>query len=254
MKMVLKYVMLSALRDKLFLGLFIAILSLFGVSSLIGFTATTEESLMQSVVFAGSFRLILIFGMIIFICFHINKSYENKEISFILSKNISREKFLLSYWISFNLIALSLLLFFLLIFLFFCEYNLLGTLQWIVSILFEIMLITMFSILASFILQSAVFSVFVASGFYIVARLMGFFVNINLITGNSKIYNFFLELSQILSKAISSLIPRLDLFGQTKWLIYGADFSVLKIITLQFIIYILIMFVMAFYDFRKKQF
>ena len=116
------------------------------------------------------------------------------------------------------------------------------------------MLITMFSILASFILQSAVFSVFVASGFYIVARLMGFFVNINLITGNSKIYNFFLELSQILSKAISSLIPRLDLFGQTKWLIYGADFSVLKIITLQFIIYILIMFVMAFYDFRKKQF
>lgn len=254
MKMVLKYVMLSALRDKLFLGLFIAILSLFGVSSLIGFTATTEESLMQSVVFAGSFRLILIFGMIIFICFHINKSYENKEISFILSKNISREKFLLSYWISFNLIALSLLLFFLLIFLFFCEYNLLGILQWIVSILFEVMLITMFSILASFILQSAVFSVFVASGFYIVARLMGFFVNINLITGNSKIYNFFLELSQILSKAISSLIPRLDLFGQTKWLIYGADFSVLKIITLQFIIYILIMFVMAFYDFRKKQF
>lgn len=254
MKTILEYVMLSAIRDKLLLGLFVAIIAIFGVSNLIGFTATSEETLMQAVIFGGTVRLLLVFGMIIFICFHINKSYENKEISFILSKNISREKFLLSYWISFNLIALSLLLFFLLIFLFFCEYNLLGTLQWIVSILFEIMLITMFSILASFILQSAVFSVFVASGFYIVARLMGFFVNINLITGNSKIYNFFLELSQILSKAISSLIPRLDLFGQTKWLIYGADFSVLKIITLQFIIYILIMFVMAFYDFRKKQF
>ena len=254
MKTVLKYVMLSALRDKFFLGLFIAIISIFGVSNLIGFTATTEESLMQTVIFGGTFRLILIFGMIIFICFHINKSYENKEISFILSKDISREKFLLSYWISFNLIALSLLLFFLLIFLCFCEYNLLGTLQWVVSVLFEIMLITMFSILASFVLQSAVFSVFVSSGFYIVARLMGFFININLITGSSKIYNFFLELSQILSKAISALIPRLDLFGQTKWLIYGADFNIFKIITVQFFIYILIMFVMAFYDFRKKQF
>lgn len=254
MKMVLKYVMLSAFRDKLFLGLFIVILSLFGVSSLIGFTTTTEESLMQSVIFAGSFRLMLIFGMIIFICFHINKSYENKEISFILSKNISREKFLLSYWISFNFIALSLLLFFLLMFLCFCEYNLLGILQWTLSILFEVMLITMFSILASFVLQSAVFSVFIASGFYIVARLIGFFININLITSSSKIYNFFLELSQFLSKIISSLIPRLDLFGQTKWLIYGADIDILKIIIPQFIIYILIMFVMAFYDFRKKQF
>lgn len=254
MKTVFKYVMLSALRDKLFFGLFIAIISLFGISSLIGFTATTEEALMQSVIFAGSFRLMIIFGMIIFICFHINKSYENKEISFMLSKDISREKFLLSYWISFNLIALLLLIFFLLIFLCFCEYNLLGMLQWVVSILFETMLITMFSILASFVLQSAVFSVFVASGFYIVARLMGFFININLITGSNKIYNFFLELSQTLSKAVSALIPRLDLFGQTKWLVYSADFDVFTIITLQFIIYTLIMFVMAFYDFRKKQF
>ena len=254
MKTILEYVMLSAIRDKLLLGLFVAIIAIFGVSNLIGFTATSEETLMQAVIFGGTVRLLLVFGMIIFICFHINRSYENKEISFMLSKNITREKFILSYWISFNLISISLLLFFLVIFLLFCNSNLLGTLQWVLSVQCEIMMITMFSIIASFILQSAVFSVFLSSGFYIISRMMGFFINVSLISGDSKIYNFFLTLSQYLSKIISSLIPRLDLFGQTKWLIYGPDRSLFRIVLIQSTIYTLIMFMMAFYDFKKKQF
>lgn len=254
MKTILKYVILSAIRDKFFLGLFIAIISIFGVSNLMGFTAASEEALMQSVIFAGTTRWILVFGMIIFICFNINKSFENKEISFILSKNISREKFILSYWLAFNIIGFLLLFLFSLIFFLFCENNILGTLQWIFSVQLEIMIITMFSILASFILQSAVFSVFLSSGFYIISRLMGFFINMSLITGSNPVYNFFLKFSHLLSKAVSSLIPRLDLYGQTKWLIYEADFNVFKVIIIQSIIYILIMFFMAFYDFKKKQF
>ena len=254
MKTVLKYVILSAIRDKLFLALFMAIISLFGISNLIGFTATSEEALMQTVLFAGTSRILLIFGMIIFICFHINKSFENKEISFILSKNISREKFILSYWLGFNIISLFLIFIFSIIIFLFCNINIIGAIQWIISLIFEMAIITMFAILSSLMLQSAIFSIFISSSFYLISRLMGFFINMSIVTGHNEIYNFIIESSHFILKVISSLIPRLDLYGQTKWLIYGADFNIFKIIIIQSIIYILIMFMMAFYDFRKKQF
>ncbi|MBR2141183.1 MAG: hypothetical protein IJ853_02405 [Rickettsiales bacterium] len=254
MKTVLKYVILSALRDKLFLGLSLAILAIFGISNLMGFTATSEETLMQTALFAGSFRTMLVCGMVVFICFHINKSFENREISFMLSKNISREKFILSYWIAFSIISFLLILMFSVMLLLFCRYNLLGSIQWMASVMFETMMIIMFSILASFILESAIFSVFSTIGFYIIARLMGFFINMHLVRSGSVIYNIISTSSHFLSQIVSSIIPRLDLFSQTKWIIYGADFSIFKVVFAQSIIYIAIMFMMAFYDFKNKQF
>lgn len=250
----LKYVFLSALRDKFFLSLFVVIFAVFGVSNLIGFTATTEEALMQTVIFGGIIRLVIVFGMTIFISFYIGRSFENKEISFILSKSISREKFIFSYWIAFNLISFILILLFSVIFFLLCKYDLYGSLQWICSIVLELMVISMFAILASFVFENAVFSVFATTGFYVVSRLMGFFINTNVISVENEFLNFLFNTSHILLKFVSSLIPRLDLFGQTKWLIYGGDLGTLKIVLIQSAIYIVIMFMMAFYDFKKKQF
>lgn len=254
MKIILKYILLSALKDWLFLALFLAILSSFFVSNLIGYTALSEETSMQLITFAGTSRIILACGMIIFICFHINKSFENKEINFILSRNISREKFIFSYWLGFNIISLIFVLQIAIIIALFSSYNILGCLQWLLSIDLEIMIISTFAILASFILNSAVSSVFLSFGFYLISKLVGFFLNIVLLSSANKLYNGFIQVSHFLLKCVSSVIPRLDLFGQTKWLIYGADGYVLQIVLIQSIIYIPIMFIMAFYDFKRKQF
>ncbi len=56
-------------------------------------------------------------------------------------------------------------------------------------------------------------------------------------------------------KILSVIFPRLDLFGQSSWLNYGiTDYSNLKIIVFQSLIYIPLMIFMAFHDFKKKQF
>lgn len=254
MKTILKYLLFSAIRDKLFITLFLSIIFSFALSNLIGFTALSEEMQMQAVVFAGTSKIILMFGIIIFICFHINKSFENKEIPFMLSKNISREMFIFSYWLGFNIISIILILLISFILFLFCSINTLGAIQWLISICFEIMIISTFAILSSLILQSAIFSIFLSSGFYIISKMMGFFLTAFLAFPSNKILNFLMSISTYLLKIISSLIPRLDLFGQTRWLIYGPDFEIFKIMILQSIIYIPIIFVMAFYDFKKKQF
>ena len=82
---------------------------------------------------------------------------------------------------------------------------------------------------------------------------MGMFVlAINLPQDLTQVKNHFMP---AMLKIISVLFPRLDLFGQSEWLIYGiSDFSRIKIIALQSLIYIPLMIFMAFHDFKKKQF
>jgi hypothetical protein len=242
------------MRDWLFIGLFLAIFSTFAVSNMIGFTATTEKFSMQLVIFAGITRIILVCGMIVFICFHISRAFENREISFILSKNISREKFIFSYWLGFNIISLVFILQTALTIVIFSKYSFAGLLEWLLSVVFELMIISTFSILTTLILGSAVFSVFLSSGFYLISRLMGFFINVQTLNSKNIIYDVFLSVIKFLIKFISSIIPRLDLFGQTKWLIYGPDTNMLYVMLAQFTIYISIMFMMAFYDFKRKEF
>ena len=56
-------------------------------------------------------------------------------------------------------------------------------------------------------------------------------------------------------KILSVIFPRLDLFSQSSWAIYGiGDNSFLQIIFIQSIIYLPLMIFMAFHDFKKKQF
>ena len=254
MKTILKYLLLSAIRDKLFLAIFLSIISAFAVSNLIGFTALSEEAYMQTAIFAGSAKIILIFGMVIFISFNVNKSFENKEIPFILSKDVSREMFIFSYWLGFNIISTFLLLIVMIILFAFSPVNFLGSLQWFLSLESEIMIISMFTLLSNLILQSAIFSIFLSSGFYIIAKLMGFFLDVFSSPSSNQIISFIITVSHFVLNIISSLIPRLDVFSQTKWLIYGPDFYLFKIILLQSLIFIPIIFMMAFYDFKNKQF
>ena len=102
MKTLFKFILLTGLRDKLYLSLLIILAGIFGLSNLIGFSALSEEAQMQLVYFAFLSRIVIVCGMILFICFYINKEFENKEIDFILSKPISRNAFILFIMLSSN--------------------------------------------------------------------------------------------------------------------------------------------------------
>lgn len=254
MKIILKYILKTAIRDRFFLGIAFAMIFAFSISSMISYSTVSEQTQMQVVVFASSVRLILTCGMVLFICFHIHKSFDNKEIQFILAKNISRYKFIFSYWISFAIISLLLIIPLNIVILYFCEVNFNGAFQWITSIILEILIINTFAIISSLIIKSSVISVFGTIGFYIVSRLMGFFLQDIVFLNNGELAENVSNFSFISMEYISSIFPRLDLFGQTKWLIYGNDLKIFKIIVIQSIIYIPIMLLTAFYDFRKKEF
>ena len=83
---------------------------------------------------------------------------------------------------------------------------------------------------------------------------MGFFSTNIAFSYENGFDKIFTNTSYFLMKTLSILFPRLDLFAQTKLLVYGSENSIFTTIIIQSMIYILIMLCIAFYDFRKKEF
>ena len=251
---ILKYILLTALRDRLYIGLFIILSATFGISVALGDASLVEKSQATIVYVAGSSRIIFVIGIILFICFYVRKTFDNREVEFILSKPISRHKFILAYLLGFILVALFIILPLVLL-LFFMKVNLIGLLYWSLSLFCEVLIIITFSLLAALILKSAVSSVLASLGFYILSRMMGFFVMTINIPQASVDFSSTQRIMNAVLKAISVSLPRLDLYTKSDWLIYGVgNFNDTNIIIWQFIIYTPLMIFMAFYDFNRKQF
>ncbi len=67
--------------------------------------------------------------------------------------------------------------------------------------------------------------------------------------------NRLFTICKFILQTMSAVFPRLDLFAQSKWLIYGIESSsFVKIVVYQFLIYLPLLIIMSFHDFRKKQF
>ncbi len=253
MKPILKYILLSGIRDRLYIGLFITLTASFSLSIFLGSTALIEQQQMTAAYIAGSSRAILAIGMILFVCLSVNRAFENKEVEFIISKAISREQFILSYLLGFLVATFLIFLPLTAAILIVTKANKFGLLIWSACLLSELLILISFALLASLILKNSFSAIIASFAFYIISRLMGVFVlAINLPQDFAQTKNHLLATSL---KILSAIFPRLDLFTQSSWLNYGIDnFGNLKIILFQSLIYIPLMIFMAFHDFKKKQF
>ncbi len=253
MKAIIKFIILNSLRDKIYFAIFSLIIGAFFLAILLGSTMINEQQQSSVVFFAGYLRLIIIVGFIIFTCLTITKSIDNKEIEVIISKSISREKFILSYYFGFICCFLMIFLACFALIICFFQFNWLGLLAWSLSLILEACILISFAILTSLMLNKSFIAIFSSLAFYIISRMMGVFVLA--IEIPQTIAQAKSSMLQILLKIISIAIPRLDLFTQSSWLINQfQDFYQLKIILLQSLIYIPLLTFMSFHDFRKKEF
>jgi ABC-type transport system involved in multi-copper enzyme maturation permease subunit len=254
---IIRYTLITALRDFLFIGLLGVILLAMFVSSFLGATAISEQDQMTISYLAGTSRLILIIGLVLFVCFHVKRSFDNKEIEVILSKAISRTSFIFSYWLAFALLSLLVTIPVTVFVFIFTKPNIVGLFYWGVSLVCEGVMIIAFALVSSLIMRSAVASALSTLCFYFLSRMMGFFIaaihnpfNTNI--PSDHVLNW---LSEWVLLLVSTILPRLDLFGKTSWLIYGiSNISDILIFPLQSLIYIPLMLLMAIFDFKRKQF
>jgi ABC-type transport system involved in multi-copper enzyme maturation permease subunit len=246
----IRFVVTTALRDKLFISLMGVLVLVFSISVFLGSGAVAEEREMTVVYAAGASRVVIMLALIIFTAFHVERLYETREIEAILSRAISREQFIFSYWLGLCTIACCFI-FPVSAATFFLGLSHEGAVYWSLSILFEALIILAFVFFCAVILERAIPTIFVAVGFYGLARLIGAFANMaahGTQLGVNRVANPIIE-------GIFYAFPRLDLLGQTRWLVYGADArDVIGIVAVQAAIYVALLLAAAMFDLRHKHF
>ncbi len=104
------YVLICALKDRLFYGLVALLLAIAFIASMLGDTSFIEEKEMATVFSAAASRLVLVIAGIVFVCFYVQSSFDNKHMDVMLSRPISRDQVVLSHWLGFALISILMVL------------------------------------------------------------------------------------------------------------------------------------------------
>lgn len=249
----IRYLLLTAIRDRLFLCLFLALLLATGLSALLGATAFLEGQQMTLVFSAGASRLILMVGIIVFGCFHIRQAFDSKEIDVMLSRPQARHSLLLAYWLGLYLVFILLALPVCAVVALLGVGNWPGYAAWAASLLMEGALVLAMVLFAAFTLRSAVAAVMGCLGFYVLSRMMVFFIMTSMsgLVGKTGVYVLF----RYMLEAISAIVPRLDMYGKSSWLVYG----VLPAdgwwwLPAQTLVFVPLLLLAAMADFRRRQF
>lgn len=243
-----RYILLTAQRDRLFFALAISILASVTLAIFLGSNTVTEQSETSMVFAASVLRAVLVLGLTIFTAFSISRFFENREIDLMLVRPVSRSSFVFSFWIGFSMVALLFVIFSSAIIFLFSNPNLQGFFFWSLSLLLETMTVLALTMASALILRSAVSSVLLSLGFYILSRLGGF---IMLIVNKPGSHGFENDVFYV----ISSIIPRLDFFAKTEWLVYGVgETGEIIRFMLQAAAFIALLLAIAIYDFKRKEF
>lgn len=250
----IRYVLLTATRDRLFLGLLIGIAVAAYISSVLGSTAMIETEQMTLAFTAAAARVIIMVGVIVFIGFHMRNAFDAREIDVLLSRPISRTTLVLSYWIGFATVATCLVLPTVVMVAVLGTLNQTGFWVWSISLLLESWLVVSIALFASLTIKSGVGTVLSSLAIYVLARMMGFFLATTATTNIFKDQTIN-EGAQWVMKGISLVVPRLDFYAKSNWLIYGPkSYEDVNLFVIQSAIFIPLLVAASVIDFKRKQF
>lgn len=249
-----RYVLLTATRDRLFFGLLVGVLGAAYISNVLGSTALLESAQMSLTFTAASSRVIIMIGLIVFIGFHMKNAFEAREIDVLLSRPISRTSLVLSYWLGFVAVAALLVVPTVVLVGLLGTINQTGFMLWGASLFLESLLVVSMTLFAALTLQSGVATVLSALAMYTLSRMMGFFViatKTNTLFGHEELS----IASRGLMQGISMVIPRLDFYAKSSWLVYGAkSYDDLTLFLVQSAVFIPLLVAASIIDFKRKQF
>ena len=254
MRTLIRYVVLTALRDRLFVAVLAAALLAAVAASVLGGTALVEAEQTTQIYAAYAARLILSLGVIVFVCFHIRQAFDSKEIEVSLSRPLSRTALVIAYFLGFGVIASLLWLPVAGGIAWLGVFSREGFAAWSLSLWCELWIVAALALFAALMLNSSVSAVVAALGVYILSRMMGYF----LATGAGNALFDSPQLNELLRAALQGvavIVPRLDFFGKTEWLIYGVPAAQDWMLFLtQSAIFIPLLLLAAIVDFNRKAF
>lgn len=252
----IKYVLLAAIRDRMLWG--VVAVSLLGVclSVFSGSAAIIEQDQFVVTYIGGGVRLLSLIGLVLFVVFYTRKSFDARDVEFLLTRPISRFSFVFSHMVAFTLLSLFAAVFLSGLVLIFSKQGMIsnGVLLWSLGIFIEFVIVSNTAFFFSMVLSSPVSAGLATLGFYILSRMIGGLLAISEAHDLSEQFDFFKGLSYIM-QGVAVFIPRLDLLVQTDWLIYGsAELSDWALVIVQGGIFLSLVATATIIDLKRRQF
>ena len=215
----IKYVLLAAIRDKLIISMVISLILSASLSLFFGSSAIIEQDIFTLVFASSALRIVGVFGLVTFVIFFVRRSFEHKDIEFLLSRPIGRVKLIFSYGFAFSLMACVVSM---------CVIAVVVSIAphlfsqdfviWGFSIFIENVIMVNVALFFAMYISSAASASMVTMGFYILGRMMGQLLGI--------VDSALVDSNGVLAMAlqfVSVVTPRFDLLAQSSWLIYGVN-------------------------------
>lgn len=248
---IVRYVLTAAIRDRLIPSLFVILALCASISIFLGSAAVVESGQFAAVFAASSLRFAAVFGLCLFVVFFIRRSFENKDVEYLLSSPVGRSSFILSHAAAFCLLAVIMGCLVMAGVAALVPHDYWhAALLWGASLIVELLIMVNVALFFAMVLPSATTGVMATMGLYILARLTGELLGIVDHEPSSVI---FMGLSFAM-QLISLIVPRLDLMAQTSWLIYGEPSLGWFYIIGQAAVYSALVLTAAIVDLSRRQF
>lgn len=213
-----RYVLLAAVRDKLLIAMIGLVAVVLSLSAFFGGSVIVEQDQFARTFSAYGFRLFGVFTLAMFVISFVRRGFETRDMEYLLSRPIGRVRFVLTHAAAFSFLAVL------------CAFVLgafamlmsagnyhEGVWLWWLSIAVEYIIVANVAMFFAFAVSSTTLCLAFVSAFYLLSRLMGDILGVLANTQDSVLMKFLARMMEV----ISIFIPRLDLMGQTQWILYG---------------------------------
>lgn len=247
-----RYTFLEAVKNRLFILVLIGIICVFGLGQFAGELAVTESREIQGALTGFLLRLAAVFVVGLFVITSMIREFNDKTVDMIIALDLPRHVYFSGKLAGFFALALVLSLLLSLPLLVYADF--VQTALWTFSLMCELFIVIALCLLFLFTLGNITTAVSAAAAFYLLARSIGAMQLISrspILESEAFSQRFMSELVDW----IAWLLPQLDRFTQTEWLVYGTGTGGdLIFVGMQTLIYVVLLSAAGLFDLYRKNF
>jgi ABC-type transport system involved in multi-copper enzyme maturation permease subunit len=244
------YTFREATQNRLFRLTFVGLICLLGVAEFTGELAITETRPIQAALLASMGRWFLVMTSALFVVTSMVREFNDKGTELILSLPVSKMTYYFGKYLGFVALSVVMSISICLLLLLYAEP--LALLVWYISLVCETAIIISLSMLCLFTFSNVTVSFMVVISFYILSRSMEA-IQLLSATPILETNTFSQEFMTGLANVIAFLLPDLNNFSKSDWLVYGIEDSNITLILMQTIIYLAILISAGIFDLSRKE-
>jgi ABC-type transport system involved in multi-copper enzyme maturation permease subunit len=246
-----RYTILEAWRNRLVAIVLVATGVLFLLSVFARELAITESLRLQTALLAASLRLAGVFFVALYILNGLTREFNDKVVELMLSLDLPRPAFMLGKYCGYALIALGVAVIATLPIAFLAPLP--QALAWGCSLAMELLIVAAVSVFCMTTFSQLPSAAAFVAAFYLLGRSI---TAIQLMSSSSLVAGGGIgqKAGEWLADAMAFLLPRLDAFAQTSWLLEGQATPALAGAALQSAIYTALLLAAAMFDLYRKNF